>query len=109
MTVKNLIERLEKMNPDAIVHLGDRNGEVLLFVMALANDDRNVWFEGEEGNDMANEIQARFNYAIECGENELDVYLEMLEQGIDAEMVRKYLGDEEANHMETFCIEHGLI
>ena len=109
MTVKNLIEKLEKMNPDAIVHLGDRNGEVLLFVMALANDNENVWFEGEEENDMANEIQTRFDYAIEHGEDELYVYLEMLEQGIDIEMVRKYLGDEKANHMETFCIEHGLI
>lgn len=25
------------------------------------------------------------------------------------EMVRKYLGDDAADHMKVFCIEHGLI
>lgn len=34
---------------------------------------------------------------------------EMLETGIDIKMVRKYLGDDVADHMKVFCIEHGLI
>lgn len=33
----------------------------------------------------------------------------MLETGIDIKMVRKYLGDDAADHMKVFCIEHGLI
>lgn len=36
-------------------------------------------------------------------------YSEMLETGIDIKMVRKYLGDDVADHMKVFCIEHGLI
>lgn len=38
-----------------------------------------------------------------------DVYMEMLECGIDVDMVRKYLGTDAADHMQTFCEEHGLI
>lgn len=46
---------------------------------------------------------------IEDGKDELDVYSEMLETGIDIKMVRKYLGDDVADHMKDFCKEHGLI
>lgn len=59
--------------------------------------------------DMADEIQSRFDDAIENGTDELDVYMEMLEAGIDVSMVRKYLGDNAAEHMQNFCGEHGLI
>lgn len=58
---------------------------------------------------MSDEIQARFDDAIENGTDELDVYMEMLETGIDVPMVRKRLGDEAADHMQDFCEEHGLI
>ena len=54
-------------------------------------------------------IQARFENAIENGTDELDVYMEMLEAGIDVPMVRKYLGDEAANYMQDFCEAHGHI
>lgn len=60
-------------------------------------------------NDMREEIQARFDAALEDGKDELDVYSEMLETGIDIKMVRKYLGDDVADHMKDFCKEHGLI
>lgn len=40
--------------------------------------------------------------------DELDVYMDMLEIGIGVDMVRKYMGDELADHMEKFCKEHGL-
>ena len=60
-------------------------------------------------NDMREEIQARFDTALEDGKDELDVYSEMLETGIDIKMVRKYLGDDAADLMKDFCKEHGLI
>lgn len=46
---------------------------------------------------------------VRDGKDELDVYSEMLETGIDIKMVRKYLGDDVADHMKDFCKEHGLI
>jgi len=72
-----------------------------------AND--NIVLETENDNDMKEEIQARFDAALEDGKDELDVYSEMLETGIDIKMVRKYLGDDAADHMKDFCKEHGLI
>lgn len=57
-------------------------------------------------NDMREEIQARFDAALEDGKDELDVYSEMLETGIDIKMVRKYLGDDAADHMKDFWVHY---
>ena len=73
------------------------------------NLDTIIVLETENDNDMREEIQARFDAALEDGKDELDVYSEMLETGIDIKMVRKYLGDDAADHMKDFCKEHGLI
>lgn len=53
--------------------------------------------------------EARKLYHGGIGEFMKDVYSEMLETGIDIKMVRKYLGDDAADHMKDFCKEHGLI
>lgn len=92
-----------------IVRLHHREGEELLFALAFQNDDTIIVLETENDNDMREEIQARFDAALEDGKDELDVYSEMLETGIDIKMVRKYLGDDAADHMKDFCKEHGLI
>lgn len=105
MTVKTLIEKLSHYNKNAIVRLHHREGEELLFALAFQNDDTTVVLETENDNDMREEIQARFDDE----KDELDVYSEMLETGIDIKMVRKYLGNDAADHMKVFCIEHGLI
>lgn len=109
MRVKNLIEKLKDMDPNAVVRLHHKDGEPVLFVLKLMNRNDIVWLETENDNDMAKEIQARLNVAIEDGEDELDVYASMLEAGVDVDMVRRHLGDEHANHMKVFCEEHGLI
>lgn len=54
-------------------------------------------------------IRQLFNEAIINGIDELDVYMSMLERGIDVEAVRLQLGDDSADHMQRFCEEHGLI
>ena len=108
MTVKTLIEKLSHYNKDAIIRLHHREGEELLFALAFQNDDTIVVLETENDNDMREEIQVRFDAALD-GRDELDVQSEMLETGIDIKMVRKYLGDDVADHMKDFCKEHGLI
>lgn len=108
MKVKTLIEKLEKMDPEAEVRLHDKSGEPVLFVLC-AKKYPDVWLQTEGDVDMSDEIQARFDDAIENGTDELNVYMEMLETGIDVPMVRKHLGDEAADHMQDFCEEHGLI
>lgn len=109
MKVKDLIEKLKDVDPNAVVRLHHKDGEPVLYVLELMNRSDVVWLETESDNDMAEEIQSRINAAIEDGEDELDVYAEMLETGIDVDMVRRHLGDEAADHMQTFCEEHGLI
>ena len=108
MRVKTLIRKLEKMDPEAEIRLHDKSGESVLFVLS-AKKFPDVWLQTEGDVDMSDEIQARFDDAIENGTDELDVYMEMLEAGIDVPMVRKHLGDEAADHMQDFCEEHGLI
>ena len=58
---------------------------------------------------MVTEIQSRFNDAVEHGVDETEVYENMLESGINVDMVRKYMGDETADHMQNYCEEHGLL
>ena len=71
MTVKTIIEKLSHYNKDAIVRLHHREGEELLFTLAFQNDDTIVVLEAENDNDMREEIQARFDAALEDGKDEL--------------------------------------
>lgn len=82
MKVKTLIEKLEKMDPEAEIRLHDKVGEPVLFVLSAKNIP-DVWLQSERDVDMADEIQSRFDDAIENGTDELDVYMEMLEAGIN--------------------------
>ena len=108
MTVGTLIKHLEKFDKNEIVHLHAYDGEPVLFVVAARNTS-GVWLEAESDSDMAAEISARFEDAAENGIDESNVYGLMLEQGINVDMVRKYMGDEVANHMQEYCNEHGII
>lgn len=117
-TLIKKLQEIEKEMPNAVVRLNDKFGDECLFTVCLAQPVTNpdhmdianvVWLEGEHDNDMGEEIQAWFDDAIETGKDELDLYMEMLEVGIDVEMVRRYMEDDIADHMEEFCKEHGLI
>ena len=55
------------------------------------------------------DIISRFNEAVSNGEDELDVYSEMLEKGINVGVVSKYCGNTVADSMKSFCEEHGLL
>lgn len=55
------------------------------------------------------EIMSRFENAIETETDELDFYMELLDNGVTEKIIRDCIGDEAANHMKMFCEEHGLI
>ena len=111
MTKRKLLTLINDLDcdEDAEIKMHSRDGEPLLFAVRLANDKKNIWLESESDNDMREEISARFENAIENQIDELDFYFDLLETGIDIAMVRKYMGDERANHMEEYCKKHGLI
>ena len=109
MKVKNMMKLLEQMNPEAIVRLHPQNGEEALFLLTSADDKNSVWIESESDLDMGEELGQAFDYAISEGIDELDFYRGLLETDITVEMVRKYLGNDEADSMAKFCEEHGLL
>lgn len=108
MTVERMIKELQKMNPKATVKMHHFMGEAALFVLTAANNKNDVWIESASDNDMKSEIEARFQYAEENKIDELDFYKDMLEIGIDVDMVRKYMGNEKADYMQKFFISHNL-
>lgn len=61
MKIKDIIKRLEKYNPEAVLRLGGPEGEEVLFICALAKDDKNVWLESASMCDPNEEIATRFN------------------------------------------------
>lgn len=63
MKIKNLIKKLEKMDPNAEIRLHDKSGEPVLFVVS-AKKFPEVWLQTEGDVDMADEIQSRFDDAI---------------------------------------------
>lgn len=109
MNVGTLIEHLQKFEPNEEVKLRTWGGEPVLFVVAAANTRYGVVLETESDVDMKSEIRDRFDEAVQNGISEDEVYSGMLELGIDVEMVRKYMGDDTANHMKEYCETHGLI
>lgn len=109
MKAKILIKKLSQVNPDAEVLIGCKNGEPVLFLESLVDNKEIVWLESESDIDLGTELEARFENAAETQMDELDFYMDLLEIGITIDMVRKYMGEDVAKHMKTFCEEHGLI
>ena len=107
ITVEKLMEFLKTCDENMVVY--DENGNEILFSCSLVNDNHMMWLETEQDADMVTEIQSRFNDAVEHGVDETEVYGNMLESGINVDMVRKYMGNETADHMQDYCEDHGLL
>lgn len=108
MKVKDIIKRLEKYNPEAVLRLGGSKGEEVLFTCALAQDDKNVWLESASINPLIKKITTRFKM-VENGEiTEEENYRNLLELCIGPEEVRKAMGDEVCNKFVKRCVEGGL-
>lgn len=109
MKVKALISRLSECNPEADVQLNAYGGGEALFVLTRAGDDSKVWIEGVTDCDIRSEIRARHE-AVKAGRlSELDFYSNLIEIGINCDMMRHEIGEEAADNMREFCEKHGLI
>ena len=99
MDVGTLKKYLSKYDDSMEVRLHDKNGEPVLFTCSVKNSDV-VYLLTETDVDMADEIQTRLD-SIKSGEySDLEVYAQMLEQGITSDMVRKYIGEDEAHEVK---------
>ena len=111
MTVRKMIEELQKCDPNARVVLNDIDSdEEVISVLSFINHrtDR-VCLASEYDTEMTEELEAMLDHASKNNINETDFYLDLLERGIDVDMVRRYLGEEQAIHMEEYWKEHDLI
>ena len=108
MKVKDVIKRLEKYNPEAVLRLGGSKGEEVLFTCALAKDDKNVWLESASMCDLNEEISMRFKM-VEYGEiTERENYRNLIELGISAEDVKRVMGEDVYCKMMMACVGGGL-
>lgn len=110
MTVRKMIEELQKCDPNARVVLNDIDSEEeVISVLSFVNHktDR-VCLASEYDTEMTEELEAMLDYASENNIDETEFYTDLLERGIDVDMVRRYLGEEQAVHMEEYCKEHGI-
>lgn len=98
--IKTVARRVLELKDD--YHISEDNAIETVF-------EDTDYIEAYLTKDMGETISARIQQALENDEDELDFYMEMLENGIDIEMVRKFVSDEAAEHMLEFCEEHGLL
>ncbi len=109
MKVRRLIQELSKYKSDAdVICSGD--GRPVIFVFGYKDKPDNVLLETENDCDMASQLEEHFKDAANNpNTDELDFYTDLLEVGITVDCVRRYMGDEAAQHMSDFCQEHGLL
>lgn len=108
MKIKDIIKRLEKYNPEAVIRLGGPEEDEVLSICALAKDNKNIWLESASINPLIKKITTRFKM-VENGEiTEEENYRNLLELCIGPEEVRKAMGDEVCNKFVKRCVEGGL-
>ena len=108
MKVKDVIKRLEKYNPEAVLRLGGSKGEEVLFICALAKDDKNVWLESASMCDLNEEIAARFQQVKNGEITERENYRNLIELGISTEDVKRVMGEDVYCEMMMTCVGGGL-
>lgn len=114
MKVKTLIDELRKCNPEARVyfgsHMGEGANEILACFGFANNDGGNAVILGDETQfDVGEEIKSLYGYLDDNGYDETDGYELMIDLGFTPDVVEKYRGKDEADHMREYCEEHGLL
>ena len=107
MTVEKMIERLEKYNPEAEVKMHGMHGNNVLFVVGYENNNEVVIIEDKEDVDLKTELEARFEAAGENNEDELDFYIDLLDDGYALDDIKEYLPDR-YEMVKLFLEDHGL-
>ena len=109
LTVSDLISALDAVENNERLYLCSGSIDEILYVVSQSCNKHVVYIETEKENDMEEEISSMFQFFLNKDIDELDGYMELLDIGITVDMVRKYIGDDHANHMQEFCEEHGLM
>lgn len=110
MKVKELINELQKHDPEARVYYSDWMGkgrnEILCAYSYKNNSD--VILQDATQFDVHEELKEMLDYF--CTENidEVDAYTQMCDMGYTPDIVEEYYDEDVAKHMKEFCDEHGI-
>ena len=111
MKVKTLLEYLSTQDPEGRVFLGSAEGhgekEFLCCFSFVDNSD--VVLSTEDDFDVKEELTSMLGEFIKEGVDELDAYQDMLDLGYTPDILRKNDLAGEADAMEVFCREHGML
>lgn len=66
-----------------------------------------VWKVNDDVYDPEADLEEKYQSALDM--DELDFYMDLLDKGFTVERVRKYMGGDAADHMQVFCLNHGLL
>lgn len=68
-----------------------------------------AWKRNCEAYDPEEELKQLFRNAVISQQDELEFYSGLLSMGYTVDMVRDLIGEENAEHMYIFCVNHGLL
>jgi hypothetical protein len=107
--IAEIVKELKVFNPEAELKFHNENGPAVIFLYNFGPNG--MLAVGEYDTCMQSEIGIMLYDELRNDEDRtlLDVYKDLLDYGIDVEMMRKYRGDKDAELMERFCKENGLI
>lgn len=108
MKVYRLIRELQKCNPDAEVRMHDNNGNPVLFVIRVLNDDTCVRLEDKDDCDFEYQLKCRYDMKLENDEGDLEFYTDLVEHGVTIDDVNTYMGEDYAENMRKVCEKYGL-
>lgn len=108
MKVRRMIELLQGLNPEAEVKLHDRYGHNALTAFSYIGEEDTVIIEDKGDFDLSAELSARFEDAAERQLDELDFFINLLDDGYTLEDIKENL-PERYEYSRNFCSEHGLI
>ena len=109
MKVSKMIEFLRGCNPEAEVKLHCITGHNALFVCQTTTaEGTKVFIEDETDSDLRNELVERFDTAVDCFDNELEFFLDLLDTGFTLKNIEEYV-PEKYEYSKQFLEEHGLI
>ena len=77
----------------------DNNGQVGVKILA--------WKINDDVYDSEADLEKKYQNTLDM--DELDFYMDLLDKGFTVERIRKHMGDDIADDMQAFCLDHGLI
>ncbi|MFR3808962.1 MAG: hypothetical protein ACLTX3_08435 [Lachnospiraceae bacterium] len=66
-----------------------------------------AWKVNDDVYDPEADLEEKYQNALDM--DELDFYMDLLDKGFTVERVRKYMGGDATDHMQVFCLNHGLL